>query len=134
MSGHVKEVCPICSRVLKHGRGPAPNESVRSAKQPCEKCARHMISGGVPERILGALQRYRLYGIRPGSCTYAILCGDLYRAMANADADVAAAMRAIVVWIQTNLRPDAFGKEAIVHGYMNKGGLEGLGLLDEATG
>lgn len=66
----------------------------------------------IPPAIRAGIDRYAKDGIRPGSCLYAILAGDLFGAFARADPGTVIAMPAIVAYIASEV--GARGDEAIV--------------------
>jgi len=73
----------------------------------------------VPDGIRKALENYGKHGLRPGSCTEAILSGDLFLACAHADDDVIAVLPAIVGWIRTYLPNGSYGSPLIVEAWIS---------------
>jgi len=54
----------------------------------------------IPENVRGALVRYIVWGLKPGSGTRAILSNDLYLAAACCDTDTWSSIRPILSWLK----------------------------------
>lgn len=74
----------------------------------------------VPERIKGAIDRYVSAGLRPGDCVYAVLSNDLRVAFARADAEVVAAMPAILRYLNACVPCACWGSPEAVAAWIAK--------------
>lgn len=75
----------------------------------------------IPPAILEAIERYRDLGIRPGDCTYSILCNDLFLAVARADEDTLRAIPANVAFITLKVPIGAHGSREVVDAWIATG-------------
>lgn len=74
----------------------------------------------VPPRLKRSLDDYAMHGLRTGDCLYAVLCNDLRMAFARADHEVAAAMPAILAYVNATLPCSSWGSAAAVEGWLRK--------------
>lgn len=63
----------------------------------------------IPDRILGALDRWRLYGIWPGGCLRHLLCGKIIRAYRTMDKETFAALRHLIAYISEKMPEPCWG-------------------------
>ena len=75
----------------------------------------------VPEHTRGALERYFLYAVEPGSFVKAVLCNDLISSVARADHFNKPAIAGIVEWIINNAPEGSWGHEDYYKEWINKG-------------
>jgi hypothetical protein len=74
----------------------------------------------VPEYILGALERYIAYGLRPGSFLHCILANDALSAVRYADAESLACIGPLLRLISMHAPCDCFGSEDKVRHYLER--------------
>ena len=85
----------------------------------------------VPSSTLYSLQLYTLYGIEPGGFLKAVLCNDLFRAMASADLTNMKGLPATVSFIYNKLPQQAWGSEKKMWDWMNKRRTDQWEVADE---
>jgi hypothetical protein len=72
----------------------------------------------IPPAILAGLERYVRLGVRPGSCLYAILSGNLFEAFARSDPETEQAMPAIARYIREHVPGHLWGSPEVVSRYI----------------
>lgn len=87
-----------------------------------DRLAQAQVDGAVavPERIKGAIDRYVSAGLRPGDCVYAVLSNDMRVAFARADAEVVAAMPAILRYLNACVPCACWGSPEAVAAWIAK--------------
>ncbi len=80
----------------------------------------------IPPGVMSALTLYRDSGVRPGSCTSAILEGDLFESVNRADLETMRALPAIVCWVYNNMPHVSWGSKRKFKEWMEHRGLSGL--------
>jgi len=81
---------------------------------------REHLQAQIPPTIMGALRRYQQEGISPGSCTTAILCGDLFGAVTAADTDTASALAWIALYVYLYMPQECWGSRDAVSMYQRR--------------
>jgi hypothetical protein len=74
----------------------------------------------IPSHMIGAVKRYILQGIPPGSFLTAVLCNDLRAAFAQADDDNAAAMQGWVRFFYNYAPSGCWGSTENYHNWLAK--------------
>ena len=74
----------------------------------------------IPPRIRQSLDDYNRLGLRPGDCLYGVLANDLRRAFTFADPEVAAAMSAIVLYVNSCLPNACWGSVERVEAWIRR--------------
>lgn len=74
----------------------------------------------VPNTIRGGLERYKTHGIRTGDFLYAVLCGDLFRAVRQADPTSAANLVSIACYIAIHLPRESYGSVEAVERWIDQ--------------
>jgi hypothetical protein len=74
----------------------------------------------MPERIKASLDDYWQKGLPPGSFVRAVLENDLHQAIANADAECALALTAIVRYVYNDMPGDCWGSRRAVQKYLTR--------------
>lgn len=75
----------------------------------------------VPEHTRGALERYFLYGMEPGSFIKAVLCNDLYSSVSRADTWNKQSLADIVSWIAEHAPEGSWGHPEYYEEWISKG-------------
>lgn len=76
----------------------------------------------LPEAFQGGIQRYIVDRIEPGSFLCAVLCNDLFDAIARADDEALASLPAIVAWIYNEAPANSHGSRECVTEWLKGGG------------
>ena len=79
----------------------------------------------IPEHMHGAIRRYVMHGVPPGSFLTAVLSNDLKESYARADDDNAASMRGWVRFLYNFCPSHCHGAPDAVASWIDRGGLNG---------
>lgn len=79
----------------------------------------------IPAYMHGAVERYVMHGVPPGSFLTAVLSNDLREAFARADDDNTAAMKGWVRFIYMHVPSNAHGTPEMVDAWCERGGVNG---------
>ena len=77
----------------------------------------------IPGHMRGAVQRYVMHGMQPGSFLTAVLTNDLSEAFSRADDDNAAAMQGWVRFLYNYVPSNCKGSAELVNAWIERGGL-----------
>lgn len=87
----------------------------------------------IPQYMHGAVKRYVMHGIPPGSFLTAVLSNDLKEAYGRADDENSAAMRGWVQFIYSYTPSPSQGSPECVRAWIERGGILGRSMPADET-
>ena len=84
-----------------------------------------------PSQMSAGVERYIEQGCDPGGFLFALICGDLYEAIARADTGNLYAIVAWWYWVRDEAPNACYGSRAKVETWIREGGLVGRRRSDE---